>query len=184
MGAITLASQTNVLDEKNLKKSYHLSVIGVFTMTLTINSFKDFFQQKYADFAEQQEQRSESRFNFILGGVLAAGIDGFTGNIVVHDNSQIHGEGQRAKSSKKLHISPYNNPTTDLCVSVKRFFLGVAFDKLQNPEDFRVILQQGRRITVHVATDGSIASHSYEQDSASLPVRLFHRILTPLSVFF
>lgn len=148
-------------------------------MTLTINSFKDFFEKEYAGFAEKQKGRAEDKFNSILSSMLEANIVNFTGRIVV-----LHEGGQKAKLSKKIYITPYSSYAKDLFVSVKRFFLGVAFDKLETSEDFQAILQQSRRITVHVATDGSIAKHSYEEDFASLPVRLFHRIVTPLPVFF
>ena len=141
---------------------------------MSINS--DFFRSTVSSVLSTNPSVS----NAALSKVIEAQIEDCKWNIRVSDDKPYsfcsNGYESIQKSAKIIYISPYGF-LSDIFVSVKRMFVGVTFPPSQDG-DLRSYLEQGRRITVFCATDGSVAESLIERDQQSLCLRIYQAVFS------
>ena len=141
---------------------------------MSINS--DFFRNTVSSVLH----RNPSLSNAALSKVIEAQIVNCKWNIQVSDDRlySFRSDGYEGlrKSAKIIYISPYGF-LSDIFVSLKRMFVGVTFPPSQDG-DLRSYLEQGRRITIFCAIDGSEAESLIEVDQQSLCLRIYQAVFS------
>lgn len=145
-------------------------------------------------------KQNQTISDFALSHELRANYKDFKGHAQTSNRDDYKFSSFRGEESptqvKVVYISPYNGFWSDLLVSIKRIFTGIIF-KSFNPADliysnsiggnlsaddikkitagttFISHLEQGRRITIFLALDGSQAEASMEENQESLFFRIY-----------